>query len=170
MSADIRLYTDNLLDTKEIHHRLMQNTKWKFDGASGRPDEIFRHWCNYDYTIENNSDIKTVWEHVQSQIPVKLTPQRTILNVYNHGDTSYTHIDAPKWTIIVYMNPVWEMDWGGYTVFTNRLMEKIIYAAYPLPGSFIMFRGSIMHRPTAVERNALVPRMGLTFQCEESEE
>jgi Rps23 Pro-64 3,4-dihydroxylase Tpa1-like proline 4-hydroxylase len=169
MSSNIKLYTKDCIQVKDYYNNLLKDVSWNFEGSSGMPDEVFKHWCSNEQA--DNPIVKEIWSKVQTQLgDLKLTPHRTMLNLYNHGDTSYAHVDSHKWTVIVYLNPVWKLDWGGYTIFTNRGMDKIIYAAYPMPGSFVLFNGNIIHKPTAVERNAPFPRMGLTFQCEESEE
>ena len=161
--SDIKIYDSNPIPVEKYYHELMSNIHWTHSGKSGIPSEKFKHWSNA--TSKNNPIIKEIWNEVQRQIPIELTPTNILLNLYNHGDSSHTHIDSTEWTIIVYMNPTWDINWGGYTVFMNKSVDKIIYAVYPKPGSFVMFKSNILHKPTAVERETPYPRFGLTFQC-----
>ena len=162
----------DIVDTKRYYQQILDHTPWVFEGSSGHPEETFKHWCFYPCDKDGHIfDVtSSIWEEIVDIIyadtGLSLEPHRRIINAYNHGDTSYGHIDGHTWTVIAYMNPEWDMNWGGYTVLFDDNQEEIYKCVYPRPGSVLVFPGRIMHRPTAVERNAPCPRIGLTFQCE----
>lgn len=175
--VDICHITDKkyTIDVTKYWDSILKYTPWTFTGSSGHPEENFRHWCYY-IESEDTTPIyhltENLWKDICPSIKLNtdldLTPFRKIINCYNHGDTSYTHRDSGQWTIIVYMNPKWDMNWGGYTVICNDSLNEIYKCVYPEPGSILVFPGRMQHRPTAVERNAPYPRIGITFHCNEN--
>ena len=54
-----------------------------------------------------------------------------------------------------YVNPDWETNWGGETVFYNDAQTDILKSVMPKPGRFVVFNASIPHRsspPTSLFR------------------
>jgi Rps23 Pro-64 3,4-dihydroxylase Tpa1-like proline 4-hydroxylase len=97
---------------------------------------------------------------------LNLKPERLLLNVYNHGDSSWLHTDTDKpgyWTAILFMNEYWDINWGGDFVLVK---DNEIYKSFaPTPGKFVVFRADILHGARPVSREAQFPRMALAMQC-----
>lgn len=141
------------------------NENWQHSGWSGDFAEPYRHWCKYP---EFQGVYKEIWDFIEPEFDIKgLKPERVIVNAYNHGDSSWTHCDSEKpdnWTAIIYLNDVWDINWGGETSLFG-IGGDIILSVLPTPGRVILFDGRILHGPRPVSREAPFPRLGVTFQC-----
>ena len=95
---------------------------------------------------------------------------------YTHGMTSIpAKHDSSSWTILYYVNPLWEIEWGGQTVFykgTDNTGTKlddeepdVIKSIYPKPGRFVFFNSAIPYAETPP--NNLYPGLKATlkFNC-----
>lgn len=146
---------------------VMRSANWQPAGWSGAPKEPFRHWCAYPDFVD---EYKIIWECLNESFKedgLILKPSRVIVNVYQHGDSSWLHYDSEdknSWTAILYMNEHWDLNWGGGTALVEDGEYIKVFA--PTPGKFILFRGNILHGPLPVSREAPVGRIGLTFQCD----
>lgn len=107
-----------------------------------------------------------------------------IVDCHMTGYTSnMTSIPASQentlWTILYYVNPLWEIEWGGQTVFykgtsnTDTILNNeepdIIKSIYAKPGRFVFFNSSIPYAETPP--NSLFPGLKVTlkFNCFSSE-
>ncbi len=95
---------------------------------------------------------------------------------YTHGMTSLPSVSPNSvWTILYYVNPLWEIEWGGQTVFYKgtdntgtKLKDEepdVIKSIYPKPGRFVFFNGAIPYAETPP--NNLFPGLKTTlkFNC-----
>lgn len=147
--------------------QLMADTPWQHVGWAGAAKEPFRHWAAYP---EFGGLIKTIWDCMNfsfKQDGFNIKPDRVIMNLYNHGDSSWLHkdTDKPSWTAMIYMNDYWDLNWGGDTVLVED--NEIVKAFAATPGKFIIFRGDMLHGARPVSREAPYPRFGIAFQCVE---
>ena len=148
-------------------NEILTETHWQHTAWSGNPKEPFRHWCNYTDMLKY--PIRDIWNCIEYSLKedgYNLDPNRIILNLYNHGDSSWLHQDSKNpqhHTVIVYLNDFWDLNWGGFTIFVED--GEIIHTTAPKPGKFVIFKSNMLHGPTAVSREAPYPRLGLTFQC-----
>lgn len=138
---------------------------WLFEGRSGEEGEPYTHWCKHPHI--RNGVYREIWEFLEEELPISLEPERIIVNAYNHGDSSWLHRDSDlenNYTVILYINPEWDWNWGGETIFIQNGGE-IILTVSPTPGRVVLFDGRILHGPRPVSREAPFPRVGVTFQC-----
>lgn len=154
----IRAWREEILSTARFEH-----TGW-----SGAPKEPFRHWCYFPpYEGVYLKIFKCLNESFKED-GFSLTPDRFIVNLYNHGDSSWLHVDQdrksfPAWTCVLFLNDYWDLNWGGELVLVK---DNEIYKCFaPTPGKFVLFRGSVLHGPRPVSREAPYPRIGLAIQC-----
>jgi len=151
---------------KTWSRKLMNNADWKFIGWTGNAKEPLRHWASYP---ELEGVLKDLWEFINASFiedGVFLKPQRTILNLYNHGDSSWMHVDSEDpddWTAIVFLNEHWDINWGGD--FSLVEGSEILQSFAPTPGKFVLFKSNILHGARPVSREAPYPRFGVAFQC-----
>ena len=138
---------------------------WEHTGWSGNLREPFRHWCKMPQFKGVYSDI---YSFIEPELDIRnLEPERVLVNAYGHGDSSWLHEDsdlADRWTVIVYLNDIWDTNWGGETLIFEKGGD-IIHTALPTPGRVIMFDSRLTHGPRPVSREAPLPRLGVTFQC-----
>ena len=153
--------------TKEWFDFIMFNKDkefWSYEGWSGIPEEPFRHWCKYP---KFQGIYKNIWDFISTELPLTLFPERVIVNAYSHGDSSWLHEDSKEpnhYTVIVYLNPEWDINRGGETIIIG-IGGDIIHAALPTPGRVLLFDSRLTHGPRPVSREAPWPRLGVTFQC-----
>lgn len=71
------------------------------------------------------------------------------VNLSTLHDKNRFHCDAAGSndvrTILYYPNMSWNIDWGGYTMFTNQTITKMEYCSFYIPGRVILFDGTIPH-------------------------
>jgi hypothetical protein len=145
---------------------LMKGLPWQYVGWSGAAKEPYRHWAAYP---ELSKEVLSIWNTINFSLKedgLQLQPERVIANLFAHGDSSWLHKDCDldsAWTIIIYLNDYWDLNWGGETILVEN--NEILKAFAPTPGKFIAFKSNILHGPRPVSREAPYPRFGLTFQC-----
>lgn len=145
---------------------ILDTAKFDHTGWTGAPKEPYRHWC---YAPEFEGVYKKIFECINESFiedGFKLKPERLLLNVYNHGDSSWLHIDneaESSWTAILFLNEYWDINWGGDFVIVKD--NEIHKAFAPTPGKFVLFRGNLLHGARPVSREAQFPRMALAIQC-----
>ena len=147
--------------------QILATTSFKPIGWSGLPREPYRHWASYPEYDDLYKSIFGCMNYSFKEDGFSIKPDRVIVNMYNHGDSSWLHTDGGDntcWTAILFMNEYWDPNWGGDFVMVDHEGE-ILHACAPTPGKFILFKGNILHGARPVSREAQFPRMGVAFQC-----
>jgi len=108
---------------------------------------------------------KPLWEIIKPQIQA-LTghikdPEVAYINLFQHGDNSKVHRDWADYTAICYMNPCWNANLGGETMFYKD--SECIKCVLPIGGNVVVFNGDIDHKAGFVSSLAQEGRMGLTY-------
>lgn len=70
---------------------------------------------------------------------------RTVTNLSTPSDANFLHTHFGCKVILYYVNPVWETNWGGETVFYNNAKTEVIKAVNVVPGRIAVFNGDILH-------------------------
>ncbi len=139
---------------------ILDNSPWTFSGWTGIPQEPYRHWSHCPELV---GIYKQIWDCVKQP---NLKSDRILVNLYNHGDSSWVHKDSdnPKdKTILVFLNEYWDINWGGeFALFENNDLVK---AFTPKPGRYIVFNSNMDHGARPVSREASFPRLAVAFQC-----
>lgn len=145
---------------------VQKHTPWEFVGWSGEPREPYRHWAAYPPFAD---EYKKIWDGIKPTLEedgLFLKPERLVANLFNHGDSCWLHRDCDSptdWTVIIYLNAVWDINWGGGTILVENNEVTKYFAA--TPGKIVAFKSNALHGPVPVSREAPFPRLGLTFQC-----
>ena len=170
----IKLYNNNEMSKEyasKLYWDLMDNSHWTFTGRTGYPDEPFIHWTcqarSDKYTYDRCMEVfeEKLRGLFEKETGHELDMYNILVTQFNHGDSSWLHQDLSNdYTCVLYANPTWDINWGGFTIFTNDTKDIIDFTSYPKCGTFIFFDAHIWHGPTAVGREAKVPRMGITYQ------
>lgn len=153
---------------KEWSKKLEEEAKWSYSGWTGHPKEPLRHWA-YVGDYQPVGLLREIWTGIDyglRQDAFNLKPQRFLMNLFGHGDSSWIHKDSEKpgdWTVILYLNDHWDINWGGDTVIVED--NEIVHCCAPTPGKLFLFRSNLLHGARPVSREAPYPRFGLTFQC-----
>lgn len=145
-----------------------EEIKWSYSGWTGEAKEPLRHWAHVvDY--KPTGLFREIWDAINEglkQDAFNLKPHRVLANLFAHGDSSWLHTDSKNsddWTVILYMNDFWDINWGGDTILVEN--NEILHSCAPTPGKMFLFRSDLLHGARPVSREAPYPRFGLTFQC-----
>lgn len=111
-----------------------------------------------------------IWNIIKPKIEDRLAtkindPEIAYINLFDHGDNSCIHTDREGYTAICYMNPYWNWNWGGETMFYEG--DEVMHCQLPKGGDVVFFNGHHPHRAGLVSSNAQFPRMGLTYMFNE---
>ena len=151
---------------KSWREQILATAKFKPEGWTGIAREPFRHWAAYPEFTGVYEEIFECLNESFKQDGFNLEPERAIVNMYNHGDSSWLHQDGSgdqHWTALLFMNEYWDLNWGGDFVLVKN--NEIYRATAPTPGKFVLFQGNIFHGARPVSREAQFPRIGLAIQC-----
>jgi len=172
--------TDNLID-KELLKKAnvwLGQARWSF-GWPSNTDVPYGHW-NVDISRtpkENTTDIKDrlpqefkdIWALVNKEVfQDQATLVRCYANRHTFGTEGYIHTDTTRdedHTIVIYMNEIWDANWGGETSFYNADLTEIVDSILPRYGRMTVFPGNINHSARAVSRICPEVRTTLMFKA-----
>jgi len=139
-----------------------------FWGATILSEE--RHGTNDPHRIEDTPElVQRVWSRLQKGLlPFSFTIRDIFVNGQTYALENAIHTDCPHgeegwYTVLVYLNPKWHVDWGGETVFYNKARTDIVYAVVPRPGRIVFFDASFDHWGRAPTRNTQDLRVTMAF-------
>ena len=96
-----------------------------------------------------------------------LRNQRAYVNSSAYGDVYYTHRDCSAHrnhvTALYYVNPEWQTDWGGETIFYDDDFEAQLVVT-PKAGRVVVARGAILHRGTVPTRACHEDRYTIAYK------
>lgn len=73
------------------------------------------------------------------------TVKQTRVNLSYSGEPNGVHSDRPGLTLVYYANNVWDLNWGGHTLFMDDNLSEPEYTCLFKPGRVAIFDGSIPH-------------------------
>jgi len=178
-------FDDIIDDDQRIRiNNYLRRSGWKFGWRSNEKSDYFRFWHKhfagsinhneptYDCSeeLKSNSDIiHQLWCIISSNILLRHRLVRCYANGMTYGDDGTTHRDATlpnNYTAIYYPHKVWEPDWGGETVFFNKMKTDIVASVYPKSNRLVVFDGTTPHVARGVSRTCPVFRVTLMFKTE----
>ncbi len=166
-----QVFPDELL--KEVKS-VIDTVPWRYGWASNRSIE-FTHW-NHDFAgagalnsidVSNkiSGPIKEAWDHIQKHITGPADLLRCYTNSHTFGVEGYPHTDSKRGvdkTILIYMTPGWQRNWGGETVVYHG--DEIAHAELPKYNNGLIFNGADWHCARAVTRICPAQRITLMFK------
>jgi Rps23 Pro-64 3,4-dihydroxylase Tpa1-like proline 4-hydroxylase len=137
-----------------------------------RPDTAqFKHWAVglSDAQITSLPVYQRAMEQISETTGKKYRAYRGYVNYASYGDMLFTHTDclpeADELTVLVYLCPEWDIEWGGETLFYNE-HDDCVFASTPKPGRTVIFHGAIKHVGRPPNRICYTPRYTLAFKLE----
>lgn len=170
---------DDIIDSKLLDKALayINTANWSY-GWPSNTDMPYGHWnADFTHTTKNNpTDVSSrvpaallpIWEQVNNEFfggQAKLV--RCYANRHTFGTEGYIHTDTQRkedQTCVVYMDKVWEPDWGGETAFYDENITEIVKATLPKFGRIVVFAGDIPHCAKPVSRICPKVRTTLMFK------
>lgn len=150
------------------------NAPWRYGWGSNKNIE-FTHWNHsfvragaqngLDMAHELNPVMQRAWQHVQEHITGPAALLRCYTNTHTFGVEGYPHTDSKRQhdrTLVVYMTPHWQRDWGGETVVYDGY--NIAHAELPRYNHGLIFNGNQWHQARSVTRICPAQRTTLMFK------
>ena len=119
----------------------------------------------------NNNLYLDILSYLEAKLP-NLPPREDLyssyINVLRYGNSPGIHVDAPYYvpenkTVLVYLNPIWQPDWGGETIFFDDDLDSK-RLVQPRAGRVVLFDGRIPHTGTTGNIRFLYNRYVLTYK------
>lgn len=137
----------------------IEYTHWNHSFARAGADNTL------DVSDEISGVIKEAWDYLQAN---HLGPQallRCYVNAHTYGIEGYPHTDSSRAldkTVLVYLTPNWQINWGGETVVYDG--NDIGHAELPRENKGLVFPGARLHCARAVTRICPALRLTLMFK------
>jgi hypothetical protein len=158
-----------------------RQVSWTFGWQSNRDKVPFGHW-NHDFlgtsrTNQVNADhvlfedpdlqpLRSIWQRLKQEVCPDHHLVRCYANAHTFGVEGFVHTDSRlpgNYTAIIYVNPAWQPEWAGETVFLNDEGD-ICKAVLPKPGRLVFFDGRVRHAARALSRVCPALRVTLMFK------
>ena len=101
----------------------------------------------------------------------RFSDQRAYVNCSVFGDSYYAHRDCGVQehhvTALYYANLVWNIDWGGETIYYNDDQDAEL-VVMPRPGRLVVARGAMLHRGGVPTRACHEERYTLAYKLNSS--
>ena len=143
--------TDNV-PTKDNPNLELDGMYWTHQLYNFTPIDDPDYWQNAGIQGSENQLYLDILTYLETKIP-NLPPRdhlySSYVNVLRYGNSPGIHVDAPYFvednrTILVYLNPVWNPQWGGETIFFDDDLD-CRRAIQPRAGRVVVFDGRIPH-------------------------
>jgi len=167
-----KVFSDATIDTLYGHFR--DSKAWKFIGEGNDNS----NWRKFTYLLKKKNKIDNILFFKANEIlrnnglqdSTKLIRAYASGNIYgtvhdihkDDGATNYNEII----TIMFYLNKVWDMSYGGETIFLSPDQQEILNSVIPKPGRAVLFDGAIPHGAREVGRQCIELRMVVSFKYE----
>jgi hypothetical protein len=155
-------------DFQEIKNKTGYGSKWQYGHSSYGQEHPLRHTCVPFWKIDFADDTFFT-DHLLNKIQQKLGESYLLHNVYANGHTygqdGSMHVDANDdrgKTLLLYVNPIWDLTWGGSTHFF--LNEGEIHSVVPEANKAVFFPGTIRHCAAPITRAFKFLRVTLAFK------
>ena len=166
---------DNVFDEKTIdtlYGHFRDFSKWSFTGEGNKGT----NWRKFYQDLVKNDKIHSILFKKSDEIFNDKLPHlknthfldRPYASGYVYGTHHEMHTDGNYhnhcYTVMFYLNKIWEMPYAGETIYTNPEKTEIISSVIPKPGRAVLFNGFIPHCAREVSRTCVELRMVATFK------
>lgn len=160
---------------REYHSSFTYNSKYLIKPVF--QDSFWVKGKNYTlspYSIDDLNNFKFLDSKSFEPIAEKLQHfdiSKCYTNVGTMASSFYFHTDyyeVGRKTLLYYVNPRWDKEWGGETMFANKHGECEIAVEYK-PGRIVIFDAEIEHKPSNISKDADEFRCVFVIQFKERE-
>ena len=171
---------DNVFDEETIdflYGYYRDASPWHFTGEG----DTNTNWRKFykDIGKKSKGDIilsnkaKDIFNNKLSHLKNTHFLDRPYASGYVYGTVHDMHQDGsyPEhcYTIMFYLNKIWDMSYAGETIYTNPTKTEIISSVLPKPGRAVVFDGQIPHCAREVSRTCVELRMVATFKYRQND-
>lgn len=170
LDANTILVIDDFHSKDDYKELLKQadNTSYTSGWRSNKKIDPHGHWNkNYVEGVRSGSsnlaeicnDIpnlqKKIWDTLKEKYHLNdMILLRCYMNAHTYGVDGYIHTDSHRddeWTIVTYLNEMWDPNWAGETILVDENNE-IIKSVIPKNNRAIIFPGKMKHAARGVSR------------------
>ncbi len=166
---------DNVFDEKTIDNLygyFRDGSSWRYTGT-GREGT---NWRKFSRDLnEDLEEEKILYKKAEKIFNDKLFHfkkthflDNAYASGYVYGTVHDLHTDGyfegHCYTIMFYLNKVWDISYAGETVYTDPSKTEIVASVLPKPGRVVVFDGQIPHVAREVSRTCVELRMVATFK------
>ena len=121
------------------------------------------HWSSEDVDRLNlfNEFKKYINETPYKKYATKDNLNFVVMNLTKPCDPNFIHTHPNQFGCVYYVNPTWEKNWAGETLFFDDKIDKVIETSLYEPNKLIIFDGSIPH--TIRAQNIMGPSYRFTL-------
>ena len=141
---------------------------WAF-GHGSRAGGLARFW---KLDLMTSAAFNEIWQHAQPRCEALAGAPLKVIGQYANGHTfglgGEAHIDTSlpgSFTLLYYVNPVWENGWDGETVFYDGAGE-VALAVRPKPNRAVFFDSRILHNGRAPSRFCTELRVTVAYKLQ----
>lgn len=180
MGVEQIIVKDNVLDQETLKELKMEVTKqgYVFGWRSNLNNMAIRHWhCHFGGNKGFDAEVRdpifaedvppVIWRIWNSGINYdNFNLLRAYTNAYTYGIEGAIHQDGPvegDMTFLFYINPTWDIQWGGETIFMEN--GEIIKSVLPKPGRLVVFPGTMRHAARMVSKLCTIAREVLVLKA-----
>lgn len=177
------MYTvyDNIIpniNLEDLYTKLKLTPGWSFIGHSTTPNDGYTFW--HLNLMNDMFFTKTVFNKICKLSNKNFTLLRCYANGQSYGQPGNFHIDGEHtydYTFLIYINPVWDVKYGGATVFCKSKegidtyyegTSKYEYSTfYPKPNTGLLFCGTTYHMALEPNRHFKDLRITVAYKLKE---
>ena len=163
------MYTlyDNVLTEEEhilCYNNLRFGTNWEFSQVSSKEKEDgFYFWYN---ELSNNQFYnQTFFSRIKKITGKEFSLKAVYANGQTYGLSGDLHVDSnddSSYTFLYYVNPYWDVRWGGATIIYTDADKYT--SITPKPNTAIMFKGNTLHAGMEPTRHCKELRITIAFK------
>lgn len=166
------MYFENVLDNDQYQYVLnktLLGNEWSFSGQS-ISNEGFTFW--YMNLIENSFFTENFLSIIENLTDKKFEIVRVYANGQTYGQPGTIHTDIDDeyaselyHTFIYYVNPIWNVRWGGQTIIVNE--EGNADSIFPTRNTACLFPSILKHLGSEPSRHCGDLRVTIAFKLKE---
>lgn len=151
---------DGLIDyaTASYFYQYAENSFYKLGWTDGESENQRKYrYLHARLTIEESMNNRVFPALLQSEVAKYLkgaTLEKSVINLSTPSDIHYPHVHPEKFVALYYVNPLWQPQWYGETLFWNETATEIEVALPYTPHRLILFDANIPHSIRPQSRDA----------------
>lgn len=158
-----KILPDNVFHEK---YQELLNSKWEYSGISNDDEaNSYRFW--FHDLMGSNFYTENTLARIEELCQQKFKLNRVYANGQTFGQPGNLHIDDENdnaYTFLIYMNPYWNIHWGGNTVFYR---DENNYTSYtPKPNFGLLFKSNLLHAGLDPSRECKELRITVAYKLE----
>jgi len=140
--TDIKSW-DTILTPQEMEEidKIASRPRWQF-GATSSESALHKKFWKMDIKGYGIFD-SVIPEKMEILIPFKFEILDYYMNGHTRGLDGSMHVDDADYTFLVFCNPVWDLTWGGKTIFVQD--DGRYDTVFPKPASCVLFPSDMYH-------------------------